>query len=292
MGADMTSKTGIFFVAPAAVIMAALILTPPAYAQSTQSPEPLESAAAPPPEQVQQAPRPATPPPTGAQSPYWTSNIGFEADTHDTGYAFAGPSYVKPFRPNVAWVAGANLNYLYYEYANGPGHTNVRSPGVNAMGGVRFGTGSYLQLLAGPGFKRRFVETVDESGNTLRSSRDIKVGLNLGADAYINPTRHNNIFGMVRYGAEDRYTWTRLAYKEQISNLDWSRKYASFVGAEVIGQGNNDIRSTQVGAFYEIAHAPSSVSITFRGGYKKSAYDFGPDKSGPWFAIGFWHRLR
>src|SRR5687767_3996914 len=112
MGADMTSKTGIFFLTPAAVIMAALLIAPPAYAQaSAQSPGQLESAATPP-DQVQQAPRPATPP-AGVQSPYWTANIGMEADTNDTGYAFAGPFYVRPFRPNMAVVAGGSINYLY-----------------------------------------------------------------------------------------------------------------------------------------------------------------------------------
>lgn len=289
----MTSKTGALSLTSAAVAAAVLILAAPASAQTepSQQPQQVESAAEAP-TQVPTAPRPAAPPP-GARPAYWTANAGFEADTHDTGYGFAGPFYVRPFSSNMAVVAGGSVNYLYYDYANvNGGHTNVRSPGVSAMGGVRFGTSNYLQLLAGPGFKRRHVEVLDANDRVIRTDRDIRVGLNLGADASINPTSHNNIFGMIRYGAEDQYTWGRLAYKEQITNRDWSRRFAHFVGAEVIGQGNDDIQSTQLGGFFEIAHAPTSVSVMFRAGYKWSDYELGASKTGPWFAIGLWHRLR
>jgi hypothetical protein len=272
---------------------AVLFLSSSAFAQTDSAAEPqtLEVAAAPAQVGGQQLPR-VTPPVGVARAPYWTANAGFEADSNDSGFAFIGPFYVKPFRPNVAWVAGASLNYLFYEYATPAGHNNVRSPGVSTMGGVRFGRTNYVQLLAGPGFKRRHVERLDSAGNVLDSSNNIDVGLNLGADAYVNPTSHNNIHGMLRYGAEDQYTWGRVAYKEQITNRDWSGRYAHFLGGEVIAQGNDDIRSTQVGALYEIAHVPSSVAVTVRAGYKRSVYDIGPDKTGPWFAIGFWHRLR
>ena len=72
----------------------------------------------------------------------------------------------------------------------------------------------------------------------------------MGADVSVDPTTHNNIYGIVDFNSSDRYTWSRLAYKEQVTNLNWSGKFAHFVGAEVIGQGNQDIHSTQVGAFF------------------------------------------
>jgi hypothetical protein len=269
---------------------AVLLMAVPLHAQPAQDPQSTQQFEAAPDPGQQSAPRPVTPP-ASIRPAYWTANAGFEADTHDSGYGFAGPFYVKPFRPNTSFVAGANLNYLYYDYASGLGHTNVRSPGVNVTGGVRFGHRNYVQLVAGPGFKRRYVERVDANGNVIGSDRNIDAGLNLGADAYVDPTSHSNVYGMFRYGAEDQYSWGRLAYKEQITNRDWHGKFAHSVGAEVIGQGNDDIRSTQVGALYEIAHGPSSVSVMLRAGYKRSAYDIGPDKTGPYFAIGLWHKL-
>ena len=287
----MKSQTGQYVVVVAAFV--ALAVVAPAAAQSEQTPpaaQPLETADDPP-AQTQSAPRVLLPP-APIRQPYWSASAGFEADTHDSGYGFAGPTYVRPFRPNMAVVAGANLNYLYYEYPTGGGHTNVRSPGINTRAGLRFGDRNYFQLAAGPGFKRRHIEIVDASGAVIESSRNTKVGLNIGADLWVNPTSHSNVFGLASYNTEDQYLWSRLAFREQITNHDWSGGFAHFVGVEAIGQGNQDIRSTQVGAFFEVAHVPSSMSVMVRGGYKRSFYDFGPDRTGPWVAIGVWHRLR
>lgn len=257
----------------------------------TPPPAPLE-VAEPAPAQVPLAPRPQVPPPE-IGSPRWTANAGFEADSHDTGYGFAGPMYVKPFRPNMAWVAGGNFNYLYYEFPTvSGGHTNVRSPGVNVLGGMRFGGRNYFQLAGGPGFKRRHVEVLDASESVIRSSRRTEVGVHLVGVGSVDPTSHNNFYGQVAYGAEDDYIWSRAAFKEQLSNRSWSGRFTHFLGAEVIGQGNDDLRSIQFGPFVEFVHVPSSTAIALRAGYKRTTYDFGPDQTGPWFAIGIWHRLR
>jgi cellulose biosynthesis protein BcsS len=224
--------------------------------------------------------------------PYWSSIGGFEADSHETGYGFFGPQYVRPFRPNVAFIAGANLNYLYYEFDTPTGHENVRSPGVNTMAGLRFGRTNWFTVQAGPGFKRRQFDVVDASGNLVNRSSQIDVGLNVSSAAWINPTTHNNLYAQISHATEDNYTWGRVAFKEQVGNMSWSGKLTPFVGAEYIGQGNDDIMSQQYGGFFELTHVPSTVSVMFRAGYKRSSFDFGPDKTGPWFAIGFYQRLR
>jgi cellulose biosynthesis protein BcsS len=107
----------------------------------------------------------------------------------------------------------------------------------------------------------------------------------------VDPTKHNNIFGMVDYSTNDGYVWSRLAFKEQIANHDWSGRFTPFIGVEGIAQGNKDIRSTQFGPFVEVVHVPSTISIMLRGGWKRSAYQVGPDRTGPWVAIGFYRRL-
>lgn len=226
------------------------------------------------------------------REPYWSSIGGFEVDTHETGYGFFGPQFIRPFRPNTAFVAGANANYLYYEYATGAGHTNVRSPGVSVMGGLMFGSRNYLQLMAGPTFRRRHIRAIDAADQMLASSSDNYVGMNFMAAGSVDPTSHNNFLGMLNYDSVDRYTWGRAAFKEQVGNFGWQGRFTPYVGVEYIGQGNQDIRSQQYGGFFEIAHAPSSISVMFRAGYKRSSFDFGPDKTGPWFAIGFYQRLR
>src|SRR5712691_3059436 len=60
------------------------------------------------------------------QAPWWELIGGYEADTHGTGYAFFGPSYVHPFKPGVAWTANVFPNFLYYEFDQSTGTTKVR----------------------------------------------------------------------------------------------------------------------------------------------------------------------
>src|SRR6266702_81738 len=55
------------------------------------------------------------------------------------GKTRSGPQLVKPVSSNVAWVVGANANYLYYDFPNAVGDTRVRAPGIAARGGVQFG---------------------------------------------------------------------------------------------------------------------------------------------------------
>lgn len=277
-----------------AVGMTVLVAAAPASAQSdekqgetTSTPAAVGTSG-----QVSTSP-PITPaPPPQLAKPYWSNNGGYEVDTHDTGYAFFGPQYTKPFRPKMAFVAGANINYLYYQFDTGNGYTNVRAPGVSTKAGVKFGGNNYVTLKAGPSFRRYRTEVKDPLGNRIRSSSDTRVGLSVGADLWLDPTSHSNIYGIVDYGGLSDYTWSRLAYREHITNRSWRGKFAHFLGAEVIGQGNDDIRSMQFGPFLEVVHVPSTVSIMFRGGWKRSTFDVGPTRTGPWFAIGLWYRFQ
>jgi hypothetical protein len=119
----------------------------------------------------------------------------------------------------------------------------------------------------------------------------MRVGANFGGEMYASPTSHNNVHGLVNYNTSDRYSWARLGFKEQITNRSWAGPNTSFVGVEAIAQGNHDIRSTQFGGLFEITHVPASVSVMFKAGYKRSTFEVGPAKTGPYFSIGFYHRV-
>lgn len=284
-----------------AVALAVAGLAGPAAAQTPDEaqkapPEALDAAAEPEATtgQIQPAPGQIQPAPvlTAARQPYWSSIGGFEVDSHETGYGFFGPQYIRPFRENVAFIGSANANYLFYEFDGPSGHTNVRSPGVNVMGGLMFGQRNWFALQAGPSFKRRHVEMVGADGLVMRSDRDLHTGFNLATSMWVDPTPHNNVFAMYNYETVDEYHWGRLAFKEQLANHSWGGSWTPYLGGEYIAQGNQDIRSHQFGPFFELVHVPSSVAVMVRGGYKRSSFDFGPNKTGPWFAIGFYHRLR
>src|SRR6188472_509221 len=76
-----------------------LLVVPVAGAQQLDPAPGLSAAAAPEPAQT-----PTPPPPGSTPPPYWELIGGFEWDTHATGYAFFGPSYVRPFKPGMAWT--------------------------------------------------------------------------------------------------------------------------------------------------------------------------------------------
>ena len=53
-----------------------------------------------------------------------------------------------------------------------------------------------------------------------------------------------------------------------------------------------DIKSTQIGGFLEWVHVPANTSVAFKAGYKRSTFPIGPEKTGPYFAITYYQRLK
>jgi hypothetical protein len=220
--------------------------------------------------------------------PFWEIIGGYERDTHSSGYAFFGPSYVHPVNPSLAWTARVFSNYLSYRFNDGVGETTVHSPGVDPSLGLRFGNNKFFGVSAGPEVKRQRKEFLGPDGTLIRTETKTRYGANFGAEMYANPTPHNNVQGGLNYNTTDRYTWGRLGFKERVSSND---SITTFVGVEGVGQGNKDIRSVQAGGFFEITHVPAHVSVMFKAGYKRSMFDVGPPQTGPYFGVGYYQRL-
>jgi outer membrane protein assembly factor BamA len=230
-------------------------------------------------------------PPAAAVAPapaFWELISGYEADTEGSGYGFFGPSYVRPIRPGLSWTARAFGNYLSYQFSDLDGATHVKSPGVSTAAGLQFGDRQFFRLLAGPELKWRRTEITGPAAST---RTDTQLGANFGSEVYANPTSHNNIQGLVNYNTTDRYSWGRLGFKEQVNNHAWQGANTAFVGIEGIAQGNHDIRSKQVGGFFELTHVPAKVSMVFKAGFKQSTFEVGPAKTGPYFSVGFYRRM-
>jgi len=272
-----------------------LLAAAPARAQS-QDQAPLNSAADPvgDPAAAPQTPTPRIP---IAQDPrirpaYWESNIGFEGDTHATGFGFVGPQYIHPVASQASVVAGANVNYLHYSFNNfGGGKTHVNSPGVNAVAGLRVGGRNWVQFALGPGFKHRSITLEDASNTHLSTTHENRWGMNYNATMYLNPTNRNNVLGMYHYGTEDKYTWSTLRFLQQVNNFNGQGSRSHYLGVQVVGQGNKDVHSFQAGPIFEIVHVRSTTSVALGAGWKRSWYPIGPDQNGPYFTIGIWRRM-
>jgi hypothetical protein len=270
-----------FFVRPAlaGVIVGAAVTAAaaPAQAQTAATVSPATTVAP-----VTVAEQPAT------AAPSWALLGGYERDSHGSSYGFIGPAYVSPVRPGLAWTARLFGSYLTYEFSDLSSTTEVRSPGASASVGLRFGERNTFTVMAGPAVAWRTATVTPVAGGAEIETSETRWGANVGAEAYLNPTTHSNVQGLVNYNTTDKYLWSRAAFKQQITNLSGSGTTALSLGVEGIAQGNDDIRSLQGGGLLEVAHTPSAFSVTFRAGYKRSTYEVGPSKTGPYFGVGFY----
>jgi len=223
---------------------------------------------------------------------WWEFSGGWEADTHDTGYAFAGPSYHHRLSDDVSLNAGIHATNLEYAFENGVGgETEVHAPGFSPNVGLRFGRKNWIQGSAGLEVRRYRTEITDATDLMVSDDKDTRVGMSLGASAWLVPSSRSNVHAMIHYGTASKYTWGRLAARHQISNFSWHGPVTLYAGAEGIGQGNEDIRSWMAGGLLEFLIHRTSLSIMGRAGYKHSSFDIGPDKTGPYFGIGLWKRF-
>lgn len=229
---------------------------------------------------------------TAVEAPYWVLLGGYEGDTHGTGYGYFGPQWVRPVRDDLDVQFSLRGNYLMYEFEENGGLTKVRSPGLAAKVGVKFGDENWFKVAAGPSVKWRSETFEGPDGREIDILDDTEFGFSVGADAWLNPSDRDNIHLLMNYGTEDGYIWSRGGYRRQVSNYDWRGTWTHYLGGEVIAQGNDDIRSLQVGALWEILHAPNSASVMLRGGWKRSTFEQADEKTGPYFGIGYYHRLK
>lgn len=232
----------------------------------------------------------AAPSQAATAAPSWALIAGYERDSHGSSYGFAGPAYVKPVRPGLAWTAKVFGSYLTYEFSDFSATTAVRSPGASGSFGLQFGERNTFTVTAGPSVAWR-TDTVTPFNGAEFETSETRWGVNVGAEAYLSPTSRSNFQALVNYNTTDKYLWSRAAFKQQISNLNGNGTTALSVGVEGIAQGNDDIRSLQGGGLLEVAHTPSSFSLMFRAGYKRSTFEVGPSKTGPYFGVGLYKRF-
>jgi hypothetical protein len=223
--------------------------------------------------------------------PRWDVSGGYENDSMDTSYGYFGPSYHRPLSDSVSLRLSLRANHLHYEFDNGiGGRTEVSGPGLSPGVGLRFGRRNWVQ--GSVGLSIRDEERVITGRNGFVSTeKDTRTGLSLGADAWWNTSRRSNIHAMLHYGAVSNYTWGRVAGRHQVTNFSWRAPVTFYLGAEVVGQGNEDIRSWQVGPTLEMALGRSGFSLTARGGYKHSSFDEGEDQTGHYLGVGLWKRF-
>ena len=223
---------------------------------------------------------------------WWEPMGGFDFDTNSTGYGWVGPQFQYKVRDNVGIIARAGLNYLYYEFEGAGGRTRVSGPGFNAAAGVRVGGSNWFQATVGPSWVQRSQQLKVDNGSDIDQGSEWHSGVQFGGDVFLNPTNRSNVMGQAMYSTDDNFHWLRGMGKRQVSNYGWTNTFTHYLGGEVVGMGNQDFDTVQVGGLFEFLHVRSSASIGLRAGWKRQTTPLGAPQSGPYFGIGYWQSLR
>lgn len=207
---------------------------------------------------------------------------GWEGDGVTRGYVFASPVLSWKLSQNSALVLRGSVSYLYYDFPEFGGITQVSSPG-GSFGVALRRTTPRMTLTIGPGYEIR------ETSRQFTFGPELEVderGYTIQGDVYATPSSLSALYGIMSYGAANEYIWTRAGAKRQLSNRDFKGPTALGIGAELTAQGNYDVRSYQAGGLIEIAFLRARGSLQLRGGYSRLEYSEAPAESKPYFGIG------
>jgi len=209
---------------------------------------------------------------------------GWEGDATPLGYAFLTAGFDVPTSQKSAAAIRVTGSYLYYDLSNPDSSTSVRSPGVSLIGGPKFILGG-TTISALVGLEYRW--TKRDSTYSSRRFRDISASWYEGDVAFVvhgltyaNLSRFTSGMILLSYNGGNQYVFSRLSLKRQISNTSFKSPRSIFAGFDATLQGNQEIRTTQLGLLVEMSLMQGHLSFGLRGGVKRSWLTGGTTEDG------------
>jgi len=214
---------------------------------------------------------------------------GWEGDSRDQGYGFVGVGWLVPKGKTVLFPVRLAASYLYYQYDSTSASIRVRSPGVEARGGVRFfGSKGSVSALAGVEVRREHRETL-LAGEPERSETITGLVAGLDGDLAFSHRWHGFLFG--NYSGAAQYLYGRGALRYQINNQEWRGLQTFFVGVEGVRQGNDESDAFQGGGFLECNFVPQHASLSLHAGHKESWSPGMPHETGGYLGLSLYRRF-
>jgi cellulose biosynthesis protein BcsS len=214
---------------------------------------------------------------------------GWEGDSYDQGYGFAGAGWLIPAGQKVFVPLRVFASYLYYDFESSGTITRVSSPGLSLMAGARFpGTNGNLTLLGG-GESRREHRTTGSGPGTEETQTPTGIVLQADGDHVVGRCWRASL--LANYGGASRYLYGRTAMRRQMTNLDWKGPTSFFLGFEAIGQGNDESEAVQGGGFAEWNLTRRHLSLAFHAGYKDRWSPGESHHRGGYLGLGFYERF-
>jgi Cellulose biosynthesis protein BcsS len=209
--------------------------------------------------------------------------MGWEGG-QSNGYGFAMPVFRLPKDGTHSLLIRPSGSYLYYNFPEAGGFTTVSSPGAALGLAYRLHT-QRLTFTIGPGIEARWDHRKKADGT---QSDKTQLGPTAQGDIYFqsNPLTSFTLLGS--YGHANRYVWSRAGFMRQVTNREFKRNSGLQLGAEVTGQGNNDVRQIQAGAVIGMAFSRSHSSLQFRSGYARLQFADNSTEIRPYFGTGLY----
>jgi hypothetical protein len=200
------------------------------------------------------------------------------------GYGFVMPVFSLPNEGTHSFVIRPSGGYLYYNFREAGGFTNVSSPGAAIGVAYRLRT-KKATFTIGPGFEIRWEHR--DSANGSKINNNLRGATGQG-DVYYQATALTSLSLNGSYEESNHYVWSRAGAKRQITNRDFKRSSALSLGAEVTRQGNHDVHQFQAGVLFEVGLTHAHGSLQFRSGYARLEFADGSGETRPYFGVGLY----
>lgn len=200
------------------------------------------------------------------------------------GYAFVSPSITLHRSEQFAWILRGAASYLYYDLPGAGGNTQVRSPGQSIGLGLRYAGPGFTATL-GPGYEIRQTRRTLASGSV---ESEHQQGLTLEGNVFVQATPRTVISLLGSYGKANDYHWVRVGAKQQIAGFADGESTGWHLGVEGTDQGNEDVKSRQIGAVLEAAFPRTRSSLQLRAGSSRRENPDGSKESSPYFGVGYY----
>ena len=184
------------------------------------------------------------------------------------GYAFVAPGFEPIVSGEHRLAIRASASYLYYEYAETEGRTEVRSPGGSVSIGYRLAR-PRVALTFGPGFELRRTER--RQGPV--TGRETEVGLTIQGDVFARLSERVRASFIASYGQANKYVWSRGGILYELNGPDGTGSWRVGIGLEATGQGNRDAQVGQLGGVLDFSSPRTPLSLQVRVGAASSEGD-------------------
>jgi hypothetical protein len=203
----------------------------------------------------------------------------------ERGYAFVAPALTLHQGDPFSWILRGSLSYLYYDFPEAGGDTEVRSPGQSLGFALRYAAPSFT-VTVGPGYEVRQTRRKPAAG---AESEDNENGSTVEGNVFIQATPRTVVSLLASYGDANEYYWARGGIKQQVGGSAGSDAIAWHLGAELTSQGNEDVDTRQLGGVLEAAFARAQASLQLRAGYSRQENPDSSRHSDPYFGVGLYH---